>query len=410
MTSRPASRGPGGKSGRGGAGVGGRVLYLVAMVTTAVVRQGGTDWPGAHLTGFILTAWFPLLLRRRFPVPVLAVVTVVECFQIAFAVDIGSSPGVNEAMGAYQPAPLAIMAAAFTLAAKQPGRRGWAPGLVAGLAVFLTGLASHGQTLISTSTVACEVVVMATGAGVLVSVRRERIAREAQARLAEIRGVVLDERIRIAQDLHDVLAHHLTLVNAQAAVADYLLRTDPEAASGALQDIAGNTRRALDELRATVGLLRSDDPGDPVSPEDSLGPSPGLSQLDDLLDGFRSVGASITLSTTGPATALSPRGDLAAYRIVQEAVTNATKHAPGAPVAIGLVWSPERLDLNITNARPPGHPAGHQGPGTGHGLIGMRERAATVGGTLATGPTPTGGFAVKATIPVPTPTTLESNR
>nr|WP_269328201.1 histidine kinase [Kineosporia mesophila] len=235
---------------------------------------------------------------------------------------------------------------------------------------------------------------MAVGAGVLISNRRERVARDEHDRQTEIRGEVVAERIRIAQDLHDVLAHHLTLVNTQAGVADYLLRTDPAAASDALRDIAGNTRQALDELRATVGMLRDSSDGDP------LRPTPGTDQLGELLDGFRSAGTQVSLLTTGEPVKLPVGQDLAVYRIIQEAVTNATKHAPGAPVEIGLHWQRRNLTLSITN--PVGHTPGFQGPGTRHGLIGMRERAVTAGGSLSAGPTRTGGFDVRASIPVHT--------
>ncbi|MBT8226901.1 MAG: hypothetical protein HKP61_03285 [Dactylosporangium sp.] len=245
-------------------------------------------------------------------------------------------------------------------------------------------------------------VIIATGAGVLVTTRRERAAREARDRLAETRRAVVAERLRIARDLHDVLAHHLTLVNAQASVADYLLRTDPQAASTALHDISLNTRQALDELRATVGLLRQDDdtPDRATNNVEALHPVPGIDRLTGLLAGFRSAGTTISLAATGPPRALAPSGDPAAYRIVQEALTNATKHAPGAPVDVTLHWLPRHLDLRITNGPAPGLPPGHHGPGTGNGLIGMRERTLACGGTLTAGAAPDGGFVVHATIPI----------
>jgi signal transduction histidine kinase len=368
------------------------VFYLAIMFITATVRLGGRDFPGLELTAFVVFSWVPLLARRRFPTAVLAVVVVVEALHIAIGVSVSAHPLANEAMGAFQPVPLATCAAAFTLAVRRPGRSGWRPGIGASLVLLATGLAVHGHTLTATSFVAFDLVVMAVGAGVLVSVRRERIVRDERERLAQIRTEVVAERVRIAQDLHDVLAHHLTLVNAQAGVAGYLLRTDPDAASGALQDIAGNTRRALDELRATVGMLREDG----VDEAASMRPAPGLAQLGELLAGFASAGTRVRNRTTGQPAPLTAAADLAAYRIVQEAVTNATKHAPKAPVEVELHWQPSALVLTVENPAPPGF----QGPGTRHGLIGMRERAVTVGGSLQAGPTPTGGFLVRATLPV----------
>ncbi|GAB3276357.1 sensor histidine kinase [Kineosporia babensis] len=372
------------------------VLYLAAMFVTATIRTGQVQAPGIEVTVFVLVSWLPLLWRRRFALPVLVVVAFVEALHIAIAVTVGPDPGVNEAMGAFQPVPLATVAAAFTLAAQRPGRPGWVPGAASAVVLLLTGVAVHGQTLIATSFVAFNLVVIAFGAGTLVAVARERTARDERERQAQIRAEVVAERIRIAQDLHDVLAHHLTLVNAQAGVAGYLLRSDPDAASTALQDITGNTRQALDELRATVGMLRHDD----ERPSEALRPAPGLEHLGELLDGFRSVGADISLRADGDPVKLPASQDLAAYRIIQEAITNATKHAPGAPIAIELHWRRENLAVHITNEPINGRPSGFQGPGTRHGLIGMRERAVTAGGTLTHGPTPAGGFGVRASIPL----------
>ncbi|MBT0771441.1 hypothetical protein KIH74_21065 [Kineosporia sp. J2-2] len=375
------------------------LAYLAVMFVTATVREGGRDLPGPQLTGLVLLSWAPLLLRRRHPLGALVAVTLIEMVHVAFGVSVGPHPNANEVMGAFQPVPLATMAAAFTLAARRYGRAGWLPGALAGVTLLLTGVLMQDHALLVTCFVALDLVIIAVGAGVLVSHRRERIVRDERERVSQIRGEVVAERMRIAQDLHDVLAHHLTLVNAQAGVADYLLRSDPDAASGALRDIAGNTRRALDELRATVGMLRQDgETGHP--PDDPLRPAPGLHQVDDLLAGFRAAGADLVLAVSGDAVELPSGKDLAAYRIVQEAVTNATKHAPGAPVTVDLHWQQHTLTLRITNPAPPGRPAGHQGPGTRHGLIGMRERAVTVGGTLNAGPVPAGGFAVIATIPL----------
>ncbi|GAB6903500.1 sensor histidine kinase [Kineosporia succinea] len=371
------------------------LVYLALMFVTATVRMGGRDYPGPELTTLVIVSWVPLLVRRRHPAAVLLAVVVVEAVHMTTVQTAGVNLTANIAMGAFQPVPLASIAAAFTLAAKRPGRAGWGPGVLAALVLLGTGIVSHGHSLLVTSFVVFDLMIMAVGAGVLVSLRRERIARDERDRQAEIRGEVVAERIRIAQDLHDVLAHHLTLVNAQAGVAGYLLRSDPAAASDALRDIAGNTRRALDELRATVGMLREDD----VAAE-PLKPTPGTAQLGELLEGFRSAGARVSFGTTGEPQPLPAGKDLAVYRIVQEAVTNATKHAPGAPVEVGLHWQRRSLSVAVTNPAPAGRPAGFQGPGTRHGLIGMRERAVTAGGTLTAGPTSTGGFDVRASIPV----------
>jgi signal transduction histidine kinase len=375
------------------------VALLVGMVTAVVVRGGPPAYPGSTLLILSLASWLPLLVRSRWPLVVLASTVVVEILHLVVVPFTGTSPTAGAAMGAYQPVPIATMVAAYTMAGRRSGWRAWVPGGVAAVALFVVSLIAQPLHLIGTDVVLLELVVIATGVGVLVTGRRERSQRLERERLEATRREVIAERLRIARDLHDVLAHHLAVVNAQAGVAEYLMRTDPQTASTALHDIALNTRKALDELRATVGLLRQDDEPAPPGDDDPRHPLPGLDRLEELLAGFRSAGATVALTVTGSPRALAPGGDLAAYRIVQEALTNATKHAPGAPVDVTLHWLRRRLDLRIANGPGPGLPHDHRGPGTGHGLIGMRERALTCGGTLTAEPSPAGGFAVNATIP-----------
>jgi signal transduction histidine kinase len=207
---------------------------------------------------------------------------------------------------------------------------------------------------------------------------------------------VTEERLRIARELHDVLAHHITVVNAQAGVAQYLLRTNPDAAERALAGITDNTRAALDDIRATLGLLRSDTDG---SIADDREPAPALSQLPALIATFTTAGADIAATATGTPGPLSGPADLALYRIAQEALTNATRHAPGSKVQVTLDWVDSSVVLGVTNGGPPA-PTKRNTDGSGHGLIGMRERAISAGGTLAVGPIGDGGYSVTATLPV----------
>ena len=246
--------------------------------------------------------------------------------------------------------------------------------------------------------------VVPTVLGLLIRERRERIAAAEQraeaaehSREAEADRQVTAERLRIAHELHDVLAHHIAVVNAQAGVAQYLLRTDPAAADTALAGIAANSRAALDELRATLGLLRAE--GD-TAPGDSRAPAPTTEHLGQLLDSFTDAGLRLTVTVHGEPGALSGPADLAFYRIVQEALTNATKHAPGSDVSLGIDWYPASVRLNISNTEPAAASQGLRNQGTGHGLIGMRERAAAAGGTLSAGPAAAGGYRVTATLPV----------
>jgi signal transduction histidine kinase len=219
----------------------------------------------------------------------------------------------------------------------------------------------------------------------------ERAVQAERTREEDARRIVREERVRIARELHDVVAHHMALVNAQVAVAHHLLRTDLDKAYLALAHVKETSRSALDELRATVSLLRDDD-----DPHTDLQPAPSFSGLGDLLTSVRETGLDIRLSTSGPVRRLSGTTDLAAYRIVQEALTNASKHGTGSRAALNLTYTSTALDITVTNQ---GQPA-RRGPGTGHGIIGMRERAEAASGTLAAGLGPDGTYRLHATLPL----------
>lgn len=215
-----------------------------------------------------------------------------------------------------------------------------------------------------------------------------------QTREEEARHRVAEERLRIARELHDVVAHHLALANAQAGTAAHLVRSRPEQAQQILTELTGTTSAALRELKATVGLLRR--PDDPDAP---LEPAPGLAQLPDLAASFGPAGLTVTVLTEGDPHPLSAGTDLTAFRIVQEALTNVSKHANSQAALVRLVYSHDRLGITVTDdgagpscAAPP--------PGSGYGLLGMRERAQSVGGRLRTGRRSEGGFEVTAELPL----------
>ncbi|WP_060907213.1 sensor histidine kinase [Streptomyces scabiei] len=213
--------------------------------------------------------------------------------------------------------------------------------------------------------------------------------REEEARLR-----VTEERMRIARDLHDVVAHHLALANAQAGTAAHLTRTDPEQAHRILTDLTATTSAALRELKGTVGVLRR--PDDPEAP---LAPTPGLGQLPELTVACESAGLTVTVATEGVPGPLDPGVDLTAYRIVQEALTNVSKHAAVDAARIRLVYEEAHLTITVTDDGAPA-PGGPPGPGRGFGLIGMRERAQSVGGRLSAGHRPEGGFEVTTDLPL----------
>ncbi|XVQ14502.1 sensor histidine kinase [Spirillospora sp. CA-255316] len=374
-------------------------LVLVTMLTTASVREGAWRFPSASLLLFTMLAWLPLLVRTRWPLAALAGAVTAECLHLSLVPFIDPGLKTPIAMGAYQPVPLATMVAAYTVAGRRPWRIGWTAGSAAAVVLLVVSVLARPLSLLATDMVMFNLVVIATGVGAVVTGRRKRVEQSERDRQENTRRHVVAERLRIARELHDVLAHRLTLVNAQAGVAAYLLNSDPKAASTALTDITQHTERALDELRATVGLLRQE--GEPAgNPAGSLWPVPGLARLDGLLAEFRSAGEKVYLTTVGTPRPLPASVDLAAYRITQEALTNAAKHAPGAAAHLTLDWSQQRLDLRVENGpRTDWRRTGPAG-GTGHGLIGMRERAHACGGQVTIQHLLDGGFLVHATLPV----------
>ncbi|MEY9968032.1 signal transduction histidine kinase [Streptacidiphilus sp. MAP12-16] len=221
----------------------------------------------------------------------------------------------------------------------------------------------------------------------------ERAERAERTREEEARRRVAEDRIRIARELHDVVAHHIALINAQAGVAVHLVDQIPPQVREALEHIRDTSHEALQELKATVGLLRQSD--DPAAP---LEPAPGLAQLPELLASFARAGLDVQMDQVGEVRPLPPAVDLTAYRIVQESLTNVSKHA-GVPTArLQLFFSGEQLAIRVEDE-------GRSAPmrpytGTGHGLVGMNERAAVVGGTLTAGRDPWGGFRVAADLPL----------
>ena len=232
--------------------------------------------------------------------------------------------------------------------------------------------------------------------------------REAGARLVEqevltaeerTRRTVLEERSRIARELHDVVAHHMSVISIQAQVAPLLVKDPPEELRENLAGIRQNALDALTELRRVLGVLRAEGP-DGAEEAVPHAPLPTLDRLDALLDNARAAGLDVTCRVVGERRPSPPGVELSAYRIVQEALSNAIRHAPGAVARVELAYAGPGLGVRVVNSAPgKGGRAGHGGPGTGHGLLGMRERTAMLGGELAAGPTPDGGYEVSAFLP-----------
>ncbi|MGP4047756.1 sensor histidine kinase [Streptomyces sp. 2A115] len=234
----------------------------------------------------------------------------------------------------------------------------------------------------------------------------ERARRAEESRDSEARRRVAEERVRIARELHDLVAHQITLANAQATVAAHLFDARPEQTRKSLKELVETTSDALDDLRATVGLLRQS--GDAAAPAE---PAPGLSRLPTLLDSFRRAGLEVSVHQEGTARPLPPGLDLTAFRIVQEALTNVTKHAGTGSARVRLAWNRDRVTITVADDGGGGRTAqtASTGPSAptvgnrppGYGLIGMRERATAVGGHLSAGRRPEGGFLVSTQLPLP---------
>jgi signal transduction histidine kinase len=334
---------------------------------------------------FTVVACLALAARNRWPLAVLAVVTA--------AVSV-----VTACTTTRTAALVAVLVALYTVAVRT-GRR----------TSLISWVAATGALLVSTAfsprdgSVGTEILsllawtALATAVGDSVRNRRsyvasveERALRAEDALHEEARRQVAEERLRIARELHDVVAHHMAVVTVQAGVAGHLIASDPNAAAVSLEHIKRAGRTVLDELSGIMTVLR--DPNETAT----SAPSPGLSQLGELIDSFQASGLTVALTQTGAAQTLGPAVDLVAVRVLQEALTNAHKHGTGSAHA-AITYAPETLSLCVTN------PTGAAGtPRNGHGLIGMKERSAAVGGQLFAGLSRDGQFQVRAILPLAT--------
>ncbi len=291
------------------------------------------------------------------------------------------------------------------IAAGRLGRRG-PQALAVALSVPFLILALAGSANAETRVVTillASLVPVAACAGIVWRARAE--AAEHSAVREVIAGTILEhtargERARISRELHDVVAHHISMIAVQAETARLTSPGLPTATAQRLLSIGDTARAALTEMRRLLGVLR-EDTGEPAAERQ---PQPGLRQLTELLDEARDAsGTGARLIISGLPVTLDPGVELAAYRIIQEALTNARRHAPGAAVDVELRYADDSLRLRIRDngPGPPPAPPGRtaSGNGAGHGLLGMRERATAVGGELRTGAAAGGGFLVTASLP-----------
>ena len=234
--------------------------------------------------------------------------------------------------------------------------------------------------------------------GYLLGTRRRLQLELVQGREREqqqqARSALLEERARIARELHDVVAHHMSVIAVRAETAPFRIPGLPEAVKDDMAETGAIAREALTEMRRLLGVLRGADAGA------ELAPQPGMDGLEGLVAAVRGAGLAVHLRVDGGPRPLPAGVGLSAYRILQEALSNTLRHAPGAHATVEVGFEPDRLRLRVHNDPPPG--GGERLPPAppGHGIVGMRERAAMLGGTLAAGPTSDGGYLVEATLPL----------
>jgi signal transduction histidine kinase len=256
----------------------------------------------------------------------------------------------------------------------------WGPQLAGGRgpsAVFALGLGTGLALLV--------------GVAEVIRLGRQRALALEQRREEEALRRASEERLRIARDLHDVVAHNIAVINVQASTALHLMDRQPERARLALEAISEVSKQALIEIRSVLGVLRD------VDEHPARAPSAGLGRLGELLENARSAGLSVSVERAGEQQPLPASVDLAAYRIVQESLTNSARHSPSTSVVLRLAYSGSDLLIEVDDSgtgRPGPHPVG-----SGNGIIGMTERARALGGTLKAAPRPTGGFRVQARLP-----------
>jgi signal transduction histidine kinase len=367
------------------------VFFVDGPGDAIVVRPIG-DVPIAALLVFAVAS-VALYWRRRAPLVVVGVAV------IAWAVTLGS--GYTDLGG------VAIIA--LYSAGRYATEDRWAyVGVAAAIVVVgvdgLTAPAPWGEAVFGGV-----VMFVAWYVGRRLRLRGERAAQLLREQAAEARRIVTEERTRIARELHDVVAHRVSLMTVQAGAAKAVAAEDPEGALRAMGAVEEAGRQALDELRHLLGVLR------PETDLDGLGPQPGLADLPRLAEQLRLAGVDVSLATDGVSAELPARVDLFAYRIVQEALTNVLKHAgPGAHTEVRLGTDRRGIVIEVLDDgkglvppaaaantfRPPESAVGdRQDRRSGHGIVGMRERARLLGGTLDARPRPGGGFRVVAHLP-----------
>lgn len=365
-------------------------IGLISLFVADRVADAENETVAIGAVALLIVQSVALTFRRGWPMVVYSVVgfgTVAYAW-LGFPASV-SGIGVLVAIytvAAHRPLPEAIVAAAI-----------YVVGMASSLVGFAQGSNLTFDILFADFLVNLLALVLAWTVGVTFRTRRAYVAAlEARAEMLErerednARLVVALERGRIAREMHDVVAHNVSVMVVQAAAAERLVDIDPTRATQAMRDVATTGRQALTEMRRMLGVLRAE------AGPDELGPQPGVADLRALADTVEDAGMPVELSVQGDERPLSASAALSAYRIVQEALTNSLRHAGPARARVVLRYLPDALEVLVSDN---GSGAPHPTEGGGHGLIGMRERVALFGGELEAGPRPEGGFTVLARIP-----------
>jgi signal transduction histidine kinase len=365
------------------------VVGTLQLLTAPTGEDRAADvWAGLLVAGMTL----PLVWRRRWPLAVTAVSAI---------------PWIAFLIADYPPGPVALapLVGLFHVGLRGDRARTVTVGAIVEVIVIMAVTVDGWSLLNEQTPLFAAAFALPLAMGDALASRRAYVAElvhraeEAErTREAEAERRVEQERLRIARDLHDVVAHTISTINVQAGVAAHLMTKDPQEARAALVAIKDASREALVELRGLLRVLRPSDV--------PLRPTAGLDNIDRLLTDVSHAGLDVRLETSGVRPAgLDDMVQLAVYRIAQEACTNVLRHAGGAPTSMRITYRPSDLELSVRNAPPNGHARSRPlEPGAGVGVAGMRERATMVGGHLHIGPTKDGGFEVRAEIPYRAPT------
>jgi signal transduction histidine kinase len=366
------------------------VVLLLSLLPLLRDGAGSCDCNPVPSWGYALVGAqaATVLWRRRFPFLVSAV-----CGLLTSVYGLSSLPD--------PPLPYAGLVAVYSAAAFASRRLAQLTALIAAVSIAVSLAVDWPESDLEDAAVLYPVFATAWLLGDSVRTRRqrageleERAAQAERTRTAEAERAVVAERNRIAREMHDVVAHHVSLMVVQAEAGPVVAERDPGRAVEAFGVISATGKQALVEMRRLLGVLRDEAPG-------AREPLPGLDRLDEVVEGVRAAGLRVDVEVVGEPRPLPPAVDLSAFRLLQEALTNATRHASAARIGVRVGYEPEVLALDVVDDGV----GGQVEPGAaGHGLVAMRERVSMLGGTIAVGPADRGGWAVSVRLPTGEPT------